>query len=182
MTGHTVYVDSVAARGQRIMREGPDTCAVMVWDRDWMFNGHKIYMQQVYCMRKGSRELEVDIYFKGETENDYFATGVQKLEIGNQGFIEMMGRPEVDPRNAAMLLASWGRNMPDKNAPDLIEGVGIGVKVPLQYVVTTLETDIDYLAVLQPVNHHISYTLSVCSLREKDGPKTAEDWFNLLRK
>lgn len=182
MTGHTVYVDTVAARGQRIMREGPDTCAVMVWDRDWMFNGHKIYMQQVYCMRKGSRELEVDIYFKGETEDDYFATGVQKLEIGNQGFIEMMGRPEVDPRNAAMLLASWGRNVPDKNAPDLVEGVGIGVKVPLQYVVTTLETGIDYLAVLQPVNHHISYTLSVCSLREKDGPKTAEDWFNLLRK
>ena len=84
--------------------------------------------------------------------------------------------------NASMLLASWGRNVPDKNAPDLVEGVGIGVKVPLQYVVTTLETDIDYLAVLQPVNHHISYTLSVCSLREKDGPKTAEDWFNLLRK
>lgn len=181
MTGHTTYVDSVSARGQRIMKAGPDTCAVMVWDRDWLHNGHRIYMQQVYMMRSGSRELEVDIYFKGDTEDDLFATGVQKLEIENEGFIEMQGRPDVPSASAAMLLASWGRNVPDKNAPDLVEGVGMGVKVPLPYVVTTIETGIDYLAVLRPIDHHIHYTLSVCSLRETDGPKSAEEWFSILR-
>ena len=181
MKGHTTYVDSVSARGQRIMKAGPDTCAVMLWDRDWLYNGHHIYMQQVYSMRSGSRELEVDIYFKGESEDDLFATGAQKLELDNQGFIEMLGRPDVDTSNATMLLASWGRNVPDKNAPDLIEGVGIGVKVALPYVVTTIEDDINYLAVLRPINHHIHYTLTVCSLREKEGPKSAEEWFNMLR-
>ena len=180
--GHTSYVDSVSARGQRIMKAGPDTCAVMVWDRDWLYNGHRIYMQQVYSMHSGSRELEVDIYFKGETPDDLFATGAQKLEIDNQGFIEMLGRPDLDAGNSAILLASWGRNVPDKNAPDLIEGVGIGVKVPLRYVATTIEDDINYLAVLRPVDHHIHYTLSVCSLRENEGPKSADEWFNLLRK
>ena len=171
--GHTSYVDSVSARGQRIMKAGPDTCAD---------NGHRIYMQQVYSMHSGSRELEVDIYFKGETPDDLFATGAQKLEIDNQGFIEMLGRPDLDAGNSAILLASWGRNVPDKNAPDLIEGVGIGVKVPLRYVATTIEDDINYLAVLRPVDHHIHYTLSVCSLRENEGPKSADEWFNLLRK
>ena len=182
MTGHTTYVDSVSARGQRIMKAGPDTCAVMLWDKDWQYNGHHIYMQQVYTMRTGSRELEVDIYLKGESEDDLFATGVQKLEMDNRGFIEMLGRPDVDAENAEMLLASWGKNVPDKNAPDLIEGVGMGVTVPLQYVATTIEDDLNYLAVLRPVNHHIHYTLSVCSLRETDGPKTAEEWFDMLRK
>lgn len=174
--GKTCYVDSVSARGQRILRNDGDTAIVELWDRDWLYNGHFVQMRQQYTMVNGSREMTVDIWFQGESEDDLFATGAQKLEIDNQGEIIIEGMPEHNDPTAAVVMYSFGRNIPDKNAPDLIEGVGIRVRVPMKYVIETKETDIDYLAVLRPVEHHIQYTVSACSLREISGPKTYEEW------
>lgn len=172
----TCYVDSVAARGQRVVKEGPDTAIVEVWDKDWLYNGHMIQMRQQYTMVKGAREMTVDIWLEGEQEDDIFATGTQKLEIENEGLIEIEGQPEKNDPEASVVMCSFGKNIPDKNAEDLIEGVGIKVRVPMKYIIMTKETEIDYLAILRPIDHHIQYKVSVCSLREIAGPKNFEEW------
>lgn len=155
--GKTTYVDSVAARGQRVVQQGPDTAVVEVWDRDWLYNGHPIQMRQRYTMIRGHRELLVDIWLEGETDDDLFATGVQKLEMDNQGSIN----------RKKGIVKSRGKNVPDKNAPDLIEGLSMEVQVPKQYIHQMKEDDLNYLCILRPVNHHIQYTLKVWSDKEK---------------
>lgn len=166
------YVDTVSARGQRIVEPGPDRVVVEVWDKDWQINGKTIQMKQQYTMLRSHRDVQIDIWLEGASDSDIFATGAQKLEMENEGFAQKDG-----------LVGSWGKNVPDKNAPDLVEGVGIGVYVPKEYLVKTQEDDINYLCLVHPVNGHIRYHLAVCALmQEKDGFKTSKEWFKWLRK
>ena len=170
--GQPVYVDTVSARGQRVVEEGPLRTVVEVWDRDWQINGRKVQMTQRYTMYGGHRDVQVDVWLEGASDKDVFATGAQKLELENEGFAS---------RREGMV-GSWGRNVPDKNAPDLIEGVGIGVYAENQYVSRVLEDEINYLIHLHPVNGHIRYFLSVAAdMQLEGGFHNAKDWFEGLR-
>lgn len=169
--GKPVYVDSVGARGQRVVEDGPLRTVVEVWDKDWRINGKTLQMKQVYTMWGGHRDVQVDIYLEGASDKDLFATGAQKLEMENKGFVQKDG-----------LVGSFGKNVPEKGAPDLIEGVGIGVYAEPQYVERVVEDDLNYLIHLHPVNGHIRYYLAVCAdMQEQGGYHDAQSWFDFLK-
>ena len=169
--GQPTYVDSVTARGQRVVASGPVRAIVEVTDKNWLYNGKTLQMRQLYTIYAGHRDVQVDIRLAGEgIDSEDFCTGVQKLEMDNEGFLEADG-----------LAGSWGRNIPDKAAEDLIEGVGLGVFAAKPYLTSTKEDDLNYLTLLHPVEGRITYHLTICALMERNGFRSANDWFSWLR-
>lgn len=169
---HPVYIDSVSARGQRVIEKGPKKVVVEVWDKDWRINGKTIQMRQVYTMEAGHRDVCVDVYLQGASDKDIFATGAQKLEMDNEGFMQERG-----------LVGSWGRNIPDKGHPELVEGVGIGVYVPAKYLSKVQEDEYSYLCLVHPVKGHIRYYLAVAAdMQVRDGFHDSKSWFDWLKK
>lgn len=182
--GKPTYVDSVEARGQRVIASGPVRTIVEVTDRGWIYAGQKLQMRQLYTMYAGHRDVQVDITMRNTTysgESDAeayvqhealrFCSGVQKLERDNVGFAEAYG-----------LVGSWGLNVPDKAAEDLVEGVGLGVYAAAPYLINTCEDDLNYLTILRSANSRIRYHLAICALMEEGGFRSAEEWFAWLRK
>lgn len=170
--GQPTYVDSVEARGQRVIASGPVRAIVEVTDKNWFYAGHTLQMRQRYTIYAGHRDVEVDIQLSGSDVNGLaFCTGVQKLELDNEGL--------MDAANG--LVGSWGRNFPDKAAEDLVEGVGLGVSVPALYLTSKKEDAYNYLDILHPVDGRIRYHLAICALMELGGFKDAKSWFNWLR-
>ena len=168
--GNPCYVDTVANRGQRIIVDGPVRSIAEVYDQQWTYNGHPVDMVQRYTMWGGHRDVEVAIDLKGNLASDEFCTGVQKLENDNQGKV-----------NADGLAWSWGNNVPDKGAPDLVETVGLGVVVPAQYLASVKEDDVNYLTMLRPdANGRIRYTIAFCGGREKGGFTNPAQWTEYL--
>lgn len=166
------YVDSVEARGQRVIASGPVRAIVEVTDRNWLYCDRLLQMRQRYTIYAGHRDVQVDVQLRGEDVDGLaFCTGVQKLEMENEGLMDV----------TSGLVGSWGRNVPDKAAPDLIEGVGLGVTVDSPYLISKKEDDFNYLTILRPVDGHIRYHLAICALMEEDGFKDSKGWFNWLR-
>ena len=128
--GNPVTIDSVAVRGQRVV----DNHTVQIYDKDWIFNGHPIQMTQTYSVSPDSRNIDVVVELEGYAPSDVFATGVQKIEHDNEGFILKNG-----------IAGSWGNNIPDKAHPDWIETVGLGIKVNPDNIVSAKEDDLNYL-------------------------------------
>ena len=171
VNGQPTYVDSVEARGQRVIASGPVRAIVEVTDKNWLYNGKTLRMRQRYTIYAGHRDVEVDIRLAGlNIDSESFCTGVQKIEMENEGFVTADG-----------LVGSWGRNIPDKAAEDLIEGVGLGVCVPASYLSSTKEDALNYLTLLHPADGRIRYHLAICALMEKDGFRDAKGWFSWLR-
>lgn len=165
--GVPVTIDSVAARSQTVI----DRRTLEVADRDWMFNGHPIQMTQRYTVSPDDRVLDVEITLEGYAPGDLFATGIQKLETDNVGFILPEG-----------IAGSWGSNLPDKKHPELVEGVGLGIIVAPENVVETIEDDLNYLVIVRPDKEgKIRYRVYACGLRETDGFKTSESWFDYIK-
>ncbi len=171
--GEPTYVDSVSARGQRVVASGPVRAIVEVTDRNWVYAGTVLQMRQRYTIYAGHRDVEVSIDLRGDgAEEALFCTGVQKIEMQNQGFIDA----------EAGLVGSWGLNVPDKAAPDLVEGVGLGVCVDTAYLAATKEDAYNYLTIVTPRNGSIRYRLAICALMEKGGFADAGSWFQWLRR
>ncbi len=166
--GNPVTIDSVAVRGQRVV----DNHTVQIYDKDWIFNGHPIQMTQTYSVSPDSRNIDVVVELEGYAPSDVFATGVQKIEHDNEGFILKNG-----------IAGSWGNNIPDKAHPDWIETVGLGIKVNPDNIVSAKEDDLNYLFLLRPDKEgKIRYTITASGTREKDGFKTSKDWFEEVKK
>lgn len=182
--GKPTYVDSVEARGQRVIASGPVRAIVEVWDKNWWYNGKTLQMRQRYTIYAGHRDVQVDIQLAGsDIDNEQFCTGVQKIETDNEGFLDELlpASNGKKGRDAASALAgSWGKNIPDKAAEDLVEGVGLGVYAPAPYLNAIMEDSINYLTILRPRDGHIRYHLAICALMEKDGFKDAKSWFRWL--
>ncbi|MCM1020780.1 MAG: DUF4861 domain-containing protein [Muribaculum sp.] len=160
-------IDSVATRTHRVLNNH----SIEVQDKDWTYNGRKLQMTQRYSMLPDSRDLFVEISLTGYEPSDLFCTGIQKLETDNQGFI--------DPKGNA---GSWGSNIPDKAHPELIETVGLGIEVEPDNLVQTIEDDVNYLMIVRPDAHgRIRYRVSAAALRQTDGFKSADQWFNYLK-
>lgn len=171
VNGQTTYIDSVQWREQTVIENGPERSVVEVRDYGWHYNGHDINMVQRYTMRAGSRDVEVEIELSGHEPGDLFATGVQKLEMKNEGFID----------RGQCLMGSWGENVADKNLPSHVCGVGLGIRIDPANVVEMREDDVNYLCVLRPSGGRIRYTVSIYSTLQPEGHKTAKSWFDELR-
>ena len=165
--GTPVTIDTVASRTQTIL----NPATVQVVDKDWMFNGHPIQMTQTYSVLPDSRDLFVEIQLEGYTTEDVFATGVQKLETDNQGFI-----------NPGGVAASWGSNIPDKGHPEFVEQVGLAIQVNPENIVEAKEDDVNYLFLVKPDSEgKIRYKVTATGDREKNGFKDASSWLNHIK-
>ena len=186
--GQPTYVDSVEARGQRVIASGPVRAIVEVWDKNWWYNNKTLQMRQRYTIYAGHRDVQVDVQLAGPSiDDELFCTGVQKLEMDNEGYIPQAlpsltgGVGGGSAGGGSSLVGSWGRNIPDKAAEDLVEGVGLGVCAPAAYLTSTKEDAYNYLTILHPINGHITYHLAICALMEQDGFRDAKSWFSWLQ-
>lgn len=171
--GKPTFVNPVRARGQRVINEGPDTAIVEIYAKDWAYQGRLLEFRQRFTAVRGHRDVRVDVWIEGCTDNDVFATGVQKLESENQGFMDRRG-----------LVGSWGSNVPDKeNHPELVETLGIGVRIDKQNLVEVREDELNYLCLVHPTDGHIRYWLAAASDMQEEGEAfhSAKDWFRWLR-
>ena len=165
--GVPVTIDTVASRTQRVL----DDHTIQVIDKDWIYNGHPIQMTQTYSVVPNSRDLFVEVKLEGYLPEDIFCTGIQKLETDNQGFINSEGRA-----------ASWGSNIPDKNHPETVEQVGLGIIVDPANVVSTEESDLNYLVKVSPdKDGYIRYRVIACGDREKNGFNSYEEWSKYIK-
>ena len=170
--GEPVFVNPVAARGQRVLCEGPDTAIVEIYARDWQYKGQMLQFRQRFTALSGHREVQVDVWVEGCPDTEVFATGAQKLETDNRGFADPSG-----------LVASWGSNVPDKgNYPDLVETLGIAVRVSPDNLVAVREDSLNYLCLVHPVGGHIRYWIAVASdMQQEGGFHAAPAWFQWVR-
>ncbi|MDE6485265.1 MAG: DUF4861 domain-containing protein [Duncaniella sp.] len=169
--GTPVYIDSVASRGQRVVVSGPVRSIVRVDDHGWNYNGTRHDMSQFYTLWADHRDYDVDVFIKGTTPADVYATGVQKMESDNTGFVQPDG-----------LAGCWGSNIPEKKYADLVEWVGLGVSVAPASLSGTAEDEVNYLTFVAPdADGHISYGINIASAREEGGFKDAADWYDHLR-
>lgn len=168
--GQPCYIDTVAWRRQTVVAWGPVRSIVEVTDKNWMYKGRPVDMTQRYILYAGRRDLSVDIRIEGATPDETFCTGIQKLEEQPVGFIREDG-----------LCGSWGFNVPEKSAPEHREGVGLGLYVHPDNRKEMKEDSYNYLTLLRADGEgHIRYTIATCAEREKDGFKTAGEWFDYL--
>ncbi|MDE5813251.1 MAG: DUF4861 domain-containing protein, partial [Muribaculaceae bacterium] len=165
--GEPQTIDTVASRTQRVI----DDHTIQVVDKDWIHNGHPIQMTQTYSVLPNSRDLFVEVKLDGYLPDEVFCTGIQKLETDNQGFINADGRA-----------ASWGSNIPDKNHPETVEQVGLGIIVDPANVAGTEESDLNYLIKVRPDKDGIiRYRVIACGDREKNGFKNYQDWAKYIK-
>lgn len=170
--GAPCTIDTVASRGQSVIVTGPLRSIVEVTDKDWIYNGKRHQMKQRYTIYARRHDFDVDVTITGITADDLFCTGIQKLETDNEGFIEADG-----------LAGSRGSNVPDKKHPELPEILGLGLHVAPVNNGGMSEDEYNYLALLTPdSNGKIHYTVNIGAEREADGFKSAESWFDNLRK
>lgn len=166
-TDEPVTIDTVASRTQTVLNNS----TVEVVDKDWIFNGHPIQMTQTYSVEPDSRDLWVEIQLEGYTPDDVFATGIQKLETDNVGFMQPNG-----------LAASWGSNVPNKKFPELTEEVGLAIQINPENIVESRENEINYLYLLKPdKNGKIKYKVIASGNREKEGFKDSASWFSYIK-
>lgn len=164
---NTATIDTVGSRTQTVI----DDHTVEVVDMDWMYNGHPIRMTQRYSVKPGSRDLFVEIKLEGYLPGDVFCTGIQKLENNLDGFILPTG-----------VAGSWGTNIPDKNHPELIETVGLGIVVNPGNIVSTLENELNYMVLVKPDSDGIiRYKVLACGGREKKGFADPRQWFEYIK-
>ncbi len=169
--GQPTYVDSVEARGQRVIASGPVRAIVEVTDKNWRYNNKTLQMRQLYTIYAGHRDVQVDIQIAGAAvDQEQFCTGVQKIEMENEGFMS----------TTSGLVGSWGKNVPDKAAEDLVEGVGLGAYVAETYLTAKMEDDYNYLTIVHPVKGYIQYHLAICALMEQEGFRDAKEWSQWL--
>ncbi|MBR6285392.1 MAG: DUF4861 domain-containing protein [Bacteroidaceae bacterium] len=165
-----LYVDSVELRTEAVRAYGPVRTIVDIIDKNWYYKGKELNMSQRYIQYAGHRDVEVQIHFDEELDDDVFSTGVMKLPTNNEGFLK------------DGLAASWGTNQPEPKDPTL-ETVGLGVSVPAKYIKSRIEDDANYLFVLaNKTGHNLSYNLTFCAEKEKEGFKSSKAWFDYLKK
>ena len=172
--GKLQTIDTVESRSAGILASGPVRTVVEFFDRDWQYDGAVLNMTQRYTLYAGHRDVRVDISFKeADASGKTFATGVQKLERDNVGFLDADG-----------LAGSWGSNLAYKN--DTVnhprETVGLGIYVPRRYMAGKLEDDVNYLYQMNTNGDRgLSYYFTFNALKEDKGCKTSADWFAHLR-
>ncbi len=176
--GKPSLVKPVKARGQRVLYNLQDSSAFEVWDKAWLYQGRRLNVREVYTMRLGRRDTQVDIFVEDTEEGAgvdtlTFVTGAQKLEKDNVGLM----LPERG------IVASWGTNVPEKEArPDDEQTLGIAVSVPEEYLQAVYEDELNYLCLVHPVGGHIRYhILAAADIQAENGFHSAEEWLGAAK-
>ena len=172
--GKLQTIDTVESRSAGVLASGPVRTVVEFFDRNWQYDGAVLNMTQRYTLYAGHRDVRVDISFReaGEAASKTFATGVQKLERDNVGFLDADG-----------LAGSWGSNLAYKN--DTVnhprETVGLGIYVPGGYLLSTQEDENNYLYQMRPdKDGRLTYYFTFAAAKEERGYKNSKEWFAAL--
>ncbi len=169
--GNPMTIDTVSTRMQRVITSGPVRSIIEVYDRGWVYNGRPLEMRQRYTIYDRHRDYDVEIKISGAPASNIYCTGIQKLAIDNEGFLDSTG-----------LAGSWGSNVPDKNMKDIADTLGLGIYVAPPYLKSVKEDDVNYLTLLKTdSNGLIKYSFTSAALRDAASPRTSEQWFALLR-
>ena len=172
--GKLQTIDTVESRSAGVLASGPVRTVVEFFDRNWQYDGAVLNMTQRYTLYAGHRDVRVDISFReaGEAASKTFATGVQKLERDNVGFLDADG-----------LAGSWGSNLAYKN--DTVnhprETVGLGIYVPRRYLLSKQEDENNYLYQMRPdKDGRLTYYFTFAAAKEERGYKNSKEWFAAL--
>ena len=172
--GKLQTIDTVESRSAGVLASGPVRTVVEFFDRNWQYDGAVLNMTQRYTLYAGHRDVRVDISFREaeEAASKTFATGVQKLERDNVGFLDADG-----------LAGSWGSNLAYKN--DTVnhprETVGLGIYVPRRYLLSKQEDENNYLYQMRPdKDGKLTYYFTFAAAKEERGYKNSKEWFAAL--
>lgn len=174
LDGKLQTIDTVDSRSAGVLASGPVRAVVEFFDCNWQYDGTVLNMVQRYTLYAGHRDVRVDIRFKEtDAQDKTFSSGVQKLERDNVGFLQADG-----------LAGSWGSNLAYKN--DTInhprETVGLGICVPRDYVMESLEDEVNYLFLMKTGGtHSLTYHFTFTATKEETGYTNSTDWFAHLK-
>lgn len=168
-------------RGQRIVTRGPLRTVIEVYDLGVQNTGNLFNVHQYYTLVAGHRDLKVDIRFENSTKGQQFCTGVQKVGVTATDSVRMGYGPEGMMRKDG-IVASCGCDYPDMGKKQLWapEPIAMAAYVPQKYIKGQMETDLDYLYVVEPVNGEIHYWTAFSCTKETFGYKTIKQWFDSM--
>lgn len=199
-----VFVNPVKARGQRVLKEGPDTAIVEIYADDWQYQGHCLQFRQRFTAIRGHREVQVDVFLEEQgarckKQERCFGQEECPAKASSQSSVLNSQSSILNPQSSILfatgvqkfeystsvlmqsdgLVASWGSNIPDKEGhPDRIHTLGMAVRVAPENLVKVKEDELNLLCIVRPVHGHIRYWLAVASdLQQQGGFHSANEWF-----
>ncbi len=163
-------------RSQRVITSGPLRSIVEIVDNNWRpaADAEPFTLTTRYTMMAGHRDCKVDVQVsvpKGFTLTDNikktpYYIGVTNIR-GSKSWTDSRG-----------LLASWGSDYPAKGdtAAQTKQTVGLAVCIPAVNLEKRADTKCDYGYVIMIPNARLTYYISFCSDKEKDGYHSEEAW------
>ena len=130
-------------------------------------------MTALYTLNAGDRHCTVDIRFEGDADSREFVTGL--INVKNS----------TEHSDGKGLRACWGTDWP-VSAKDSVghkrETVGLGIRIPQQYVVDELPANKDnYGYVVATADNQLKYDIVFGSDNEDFGFHSAETWYAYLQ-
>jgi hypothetical protein len=168
-------LEDVAHRSQRLIARGPLRTIVEVKDEGWTPQPgmQPITMTTLYILYAGHRDCAVEVSFDRPATGYQFATGI----------INVKNSTEYSDRKG--LRGCWGTDWPvseKDSAGHKRETVGLGIRIPQQYVVDELPANKDnYGYVVATADNQLKYDIVFGSDNEDFGFHSAETWYAYLQ-
>ena len=170
---HEVLLDHVGYQEQRVISEGPLRAIVEVVDNGWVpAPGQKKVNATIrYTIYAGHRDVDVNVLFNRNAEDERFATGL--INVKNSS----------DWGDHRGLRGCYGTDWPTGKDDGVhqLETVGLGICIPEKYVQEERPADEkEYTTVVRPVGNRLDYKIACTSKKEDFGFKDGKDWFKWL--
>lgn len=169
------------SRLQRIISSGPLRSIVEIVDKNWRptSDSEPMTVTTRYIMIAGHRDCRVDV--KVSVPKGFTISNEMKQTPYFTGITNVRGSQEFNDGKG--LRGCWGTDFPftSDTTKQTKQTVGLAVCVPEKNVVKTADTQRDYGIVLTIPDNALTYYISFCSDKEKQGYHNAKDWFNSLK-
>jgi hypothetical protein len=168
-------LEDVAHRSQRLIARGPLRTIVEVKDEGWTPQPgmQPITMTTLYILYAGHRDCAVEVSFDRPATGYQFATGIINVKNSTE-YSDQKG-----------LRGCWGTDWPvseKDSAGHKRETVGLGIRIPQQYVVDELPVNKDnYGYVVATADNQLKYDIVFGSDNEDFGFHSAETWYAYLQ-
>lgn len=168
-------LEDVAHRSQRLIARGPLRTIVEVKDEGWTPQPgmQPITMTTLYILYAGHRDCAVEVTFDRPATGYQFATGIINVKNSTE-YSDQKG-----------LRGCWGTDWPvseKDSAGHKRETVGLGIRIPQQYVVDELPANKDnYGYVVATADNQLKYDIVFGSDNEDFGFHSAETWYAYLQ-
>lgn len=167
------HTETFGKRTQRIVSKGQLRNIMELEINDWDYQGQKIDAKIRFTQYARHRDVQVDVFLSDNAKQMLFCSGVQKFPEDMRFFSD-----END------LVAMWGKGYAQKDTvkhPNK-ETVGLAVAIAPEYSDGIKEDALNQLIVMKPdANGSIRYFFQAYSLKEKNGFKTPDDYFNYTK-